>query len=120
MEQFVETFDRQSSVFVETLSKYGQKDKVEMFPLVTLCALDVICESAMGTQINAQQNSNSDYVLAVKKYLVLAPILYLTIIMSLKSFTEFRTLFILECSTSFLGRTSCFDSVHCTTNKKAH
>lgn len=52
---------------METLAKFDQNDEVEMFPLVTLCALDVICESAMGTQIYAQQNSNSDYVLAVKK-----------------------------------------------------
>lgn len=68
LEQFVEIFDSQSRTFVETLAKYDEKDEIEMFPLVTLCALDVICESAMGTQINAQRNSTSDYVLAVKKY----------------------------------------------------
>lgn len=63
----MEIFDAQSNIFVETLAKYDHKTEVEMFPLVTLCALDVICESAMGTQINAQRNSTSAYVLAVKK-----------------------------------------------------
>lgn len=64
----MEIFDAQSRIFVKTLAKYDQKTEVEMFPLVTLYALDVICESAMGTQINGQHNANSDYVLAVKKY----------------------------------------------------
>lgn len=36
LEQFVEIFDRQSSVLVNTLSKYGKSDEIEMFPLVTL------------------------------------------------------------------------------------
>lgn len=39
LEQFVEIFDRQSSVLVESLTNYGQNDEVEMFPLVTLCAV---------------------------------------------------------------------------------
>lgn len=67
LEQFVEIFDRQSRQLIQNLKQYDQSDKVEMFPLVTNYALDVICESAMGTQIHAQQSFNSEYVLAVKK-----------------------------------------------------
>lgn len=63
----MDIFDQQSSVFIQTLNQYDQSDKVEMFPLITNYALDVICESAMGTQIDAQRSANSEYVLAVKK-----------------------------------------------------
>ncbi|KFB40895.1 AGAP013241-PA-like protein [Anopheles sinensis] len=68
LEQFVEIFDRQSSTFVKVLQPYAEAGKsFDIFPQVTLCALDVICESAMGTKVDAQLNSTSSYVLAVKE-----------------------------------------------------
>uniref|UniRef100_A0A8W7PSQ6 Cytochrome P450 n=1 Tax=Anopheles coluzzii TaxID=1518534 RepID=A0A8W7PSQ6_ANOCL len=68
LEQFVEIFDRQSSTFIKVLEPFAASGKsFDIFPQVTLCALDVICESAMGTKVNAQINSTSDYVLAVKE-----------------------------------------------------
>uniref|UniRef100_A0A1Q3FLN2 Putative cytochrome p450 4d1 n=1 Tax=Culex tarsalis TaxID=7177 RepID=A0A1Q3FLN2_CULTA len=68
LEQFVEIFDHQSDVFVAQLRAQAASGQAfDVFPLVTLYALDVICESAMGTKINAQIHSDSEYVKAVKE-----------------------------------------------------
>uniref|UniRef100_A0A1B0CSB4 Cytochrome n=1 Tax=Lutzomyia longipalpis TaxID=7200 RepID=A0A1B0CSB4_LUTLO len=66
LEQFVEVFDKQGNTFVNVLKKMNPEESVDIYPLVTLYALDVICDSAMGTTANAQLNSNSEYVQAVK------------------------------------------------------
>ncbi|KAG4074182.1 hypothetical protein HA402_016210 [Bradysia odoriphaga] len=66
LEEYVKIFDRHSCVFVDTLSKYKTTDKVELFPLIELCTLDIICEAAMGIEMNSQRNANSKYVKAVK------------------------------------------------------
>lgn len=67
LEDFVEIFDKQGDLFVEKMAKKKSRTPLDIFPDVTLCALDTICESAMGTSINAQVNSDSPYVEAVKE-----------------------------------------------------
>lgn len=42
LEQFVEVFDKHSETFVKNLAKFNGQ-AVDVFPLVTLCALDNIC-----------------------------------------------------------------------------
>ncbi|KYB27581.1 putative cytochrome P450 4d14-like Protein [Tribolium castaneum] len=66
LKQFVETFESVGKVFVEKLD-ISQGPSVDLPPLVTLCTLDVICETAMGTQINAQKGQNAKYVQSVRE-----------------------------------------------------
>ncbi|XP_075157453.1 cytochrome P450 4d2-like [Haematobia irritans] len=69
LEEFVEIFDRQSNVMVQKLKEkvaQNPKEPVDMFPLVCLTALDIIAETAMGVQVNAQLNPDIGYVKSVK------------------------------------------------------
>lgn len=47
LEQFVDIFNHQSDVFVQILSKYKPTDKIDLYPIVTLYALDVVCGKFM-------------------------------------------------------------------------
>ncbi|XP_055642735.1 cytochrome P450 4d2-like [Toxorhynchites rutilus septentrionalis] len=65
LEQFIEVFDRQSGILVQKLRADANGMLANIYPYITLAALDVICETAMGTSINAQTDADSKYVKAV-------------------------------------------------------
>nr|XP_053629682.1 LOW QUALITY PROTEIN: cytochrome P450 4C1-like [Cherax quadricarinatus] len=72
LEDFLGVFNTQSSKLVKKLTKVADGNVFNIFPYITLCTLDIICETAMGCSVNAQDNDNSDYVKAVYRisYLV--------------------------------------------------
>lgn len=43
LEEFTDVFDSQTVVMVERLSREVGKKSVDIYPYVTLCALDIIC-----------------------------------------------------------------------------
>ncbi|RZB41289.1 cytochrome P450 4c3-like [Asbolus verrucosus] len=66
-EQFIDIFESGGNKLVQKLEKTVDQKSVDVYPYVTLCTLDIICETAMGTKINAQDNVNSVYVRSVKE-----------------------------------------------------
>ncbi|KAF2897329.1 hypothetical protein ILUMI_08847, partial [Ignelater luminosus] len=67
LEQFVDVFDHYGNILVKKLEQEVGKKSVDVYTYVTLCSLDVICATSMGTKVHAQDNSESKYVFSVKE-----------------------------------------------------
>ncbi|XP_071538554.1 cytochrome P450 4C1-like [Panulirus ornatus] len=67
LEEFMDVFNTQSSKLVKKLQRKADGKLFNIFPDITNCTLDIICESAMGCSVNAQDDCESDYVKAVHR-----------------------------------------------------
>lgn len=68
LEDFTSTMSVQSIILAEILGKESRRyNGIDVVPKVTMCTLDIICETIMGTQINAQIDASSSYVNAVNR-----------------------------------------------------
>ncbi|XP_030855600.1 cytochrome P450 4V2 isoform X2 [Strongylocentrotus purpuratus] len=66
LQSFMEVFNEQSMILVKKLGKFAdESETVNIFPLVTHCVLDIICDTAMGKRTNAQSDNENEYVKAV-------------------------------------------------------
>uniref|UniRef100_W8BHT3 Cytochrome P450 4c3 n=1 Tax=Ceratitis capitata TaxID=7213 RepID=W8BHT3_CERCA len=65
LDDFIDVFNEESVVLARKLEREVGAEAFNIFPYVTLCTLDIVCETAMGRSIHAQDNSDSDYVKAV-------------------------------------------------------
>ncbi|XP_053970133.1 cytochrome P450 4c3 [Anastrepha ludens] len=65
LDDFIDVFNEESAVLARKLEREVGAEAFNIFPYVTLCTLDIVCETAMGRSIHAQDNSDSEYVKAV-------------------------------------------------------
>ncbi|XP_073978976.1 cytochrome P450 4c3-like isoform X2 [Rhodnius prolixus] len=65
LDDFLGVFTEHARMLTMILSREIDKGPFNLFPYITRCTLDIICETAMGRQIHAQTNENSEYAEAV-------------------------------------------------------
>ncbi|KAF8373191.1 hypothetical protein PRIPAC_79620 [Pristionchus pacificus] len=70
LDGYVETMNRHAKILIDSLDAHvGQV--ADLFPLLKLCTLDIICEATMGKELGAQMNPNQPYVSAIAKLMFL-------------------------------------------------
>lgn len=64
LNDFIPIIDDNSRVLVDILRPI-EGQVVDIRPMITACTLDIICETAMGVTVDAQNNCESDYVKSI-------------------------------------------------------
>lgn len=64
---FVPIFHRQARILANRLSQVADRGPFDIYRHLSVCALAVIWEAAMGTDMDIQWNSDSEYVRAVHR-----------------------------------------------------
>ncbi|GFU04243.1 cytochrome P450 4V2, partial [Nephila pilipes] len=67
LKDFLPIFNEQSQVLVKKLRNEVTNDSTDIVMPITLCSLDIICETILGVTIGAQENNESQYIKSVSR-----------------------------------------------------
>lgn len=67
LQQFVDVFNHQNRIFIDKIKGRKGEEAFDVYSDVTLMSLDIIGKTAMGVDLHAQSNEDSEYVRAVKE-----------------------------------------------------
>lgn len=65
LENFQVMINKHSTVLIEKLKRKEQEPWLNVSHLMSLCTLDIIAETAMGVEVRAQENEESEYIKAI-------------------------------------------------------
>ncbi|XP_022106003.1 cytochrome P450 4V2-like isoform X2 [Acanthaster planci] len=72
LHSFLTVFNEKTDILGVRLKMMTDGQVFDIFPFITQCSLDIICETAMGKNIHAQEDRKNEYVQAVIKMSELA------------------------------------------------
>ncbi|GLH00519.1 Cytochrome P450 4C1 [Gryllus bimaculatus] len=67
LEGFMESFNSNANVLISKWKQQVGGPEFDIFKHITLYTLDVICDAAMGVQMNVQNNQNCEYLATLQK-----------------------------------------------------
>ncbi|KAF5293182.1 hypothetical protein FQR65_LT11027 [Abscondita terminalis] len=66
LREFIKIFEFNTKILIKKLETELDKPSFNIQPYISLCSLDIICGTTMGTSVQAQEYSHSNYVQSVK------------------------------------------------------
>ncbi|KAK9744673.1 Cytochrome P450 [Popillia japonica] len=65
LENFMNIFVEKAEMLLQILDGKADGNVHNIYPDITHCALDIICQTAMGVNVNAMRNKNNEYIKSV-------------------------------------------------------
>jgi len=66
LETYIPTFNKHAQLLTKKLEKMiDNNQNVSIYSYMTLCALDIVCETIMGTELRSQEGKSIEYVGAI-------------------------------------------------------